>query len=108
VNSIANKKTVVKSEIISRSFFKLAKELFTFSLVLYLILLFSETIFPGFVSNNFNLDWVLGIVLLSGIIAAFDPEKLKKKNLKKTKNKKNLGNSVIFHPFNDLKQDEKI
>ena len=83
-----------------KSFFTFAKELFIFSLVLYLILLFLETIFPGFVSNNFSLDWVLGIVLLSGIIAAFDPEKPKKKN---KKSNKDLGNSVIFHPFDDLK-----
>ena len=85
-----------------KSFFKLAKELFAFSLVLYLILFLSETIFPGFVSNNFSLDWVLGIVLLSGIIAAFDPEKLKK-NLEEEKSNKDLGSSVIFHPFDNLK-----
>ena len=85
-----------------KSFFTFAKELFIFSLVLYLILLFLETIFPGFVSNNFSLDWMLGIVLLSGIITAFDPEKLKK-NLEEEKSNKDPENSVIFHPFDNLK-----
>ena len=83
-----------------KNFFKLAKELFAFFLVLYLILFLLETIFPGFASNNFSLDWMLGIVLLSGIIAAFDPEKPKKKN---KKSNKNYENSVVFHPFDDLK-----
>lgn len=50
-----------------------AKELFIFSLIFYLILFILETIFPGFVSYNFSLNWVLGGVLLLGLIAAFAP-----------------------------------
>lgn len=63
-------------------FLSAVKELFIFSLVLYLVLFILETVFPGFVSNNFNLNWVLGIVLSLGIISAFAPEEPKKKEKK--------------------------
>ena len=49
------------------------KDLFPFSLIFYLILLILETILPGFVSNNFDLNWVLGIVVFLGIIFVFLP-----------------------------------
>lgn len=52
----------------------IAKELFIISLIFYLMLFILETIFPGFVSYNFNLNWVLGLVLALGLIAAFAPE----------------------------------
>ncbi|MDP4010212.1 MAG: LytR C-terminal domain-containing protein [Candidatus Shapirobacteria bacterium] len=52
----------------------LLKQLFTFSLVFYLILFLLETLFPGFVSDVFSLNWVLGGVLILGIISAFLPE----------------------------------
>ena len=55
----------------------IAKELFIFSLIFYLILFILETIFPGFVSYNFSLNWALGGVLLLGLIAAFAPEEPK-------------------------------
>lgn len=43
-------------------------ELFQVSLVTYLILLLWETLDRGAVSNVFNLNWLLVIVLVSGII----------------------------------------
>jgi hypothetical protein len=43
-------------------------ELFNVSLVTYLILLLLETLSKGFVSDFFNLNILLGIVLVSGII----------------------------------------
>lgn len=43
-------------------------ELFHVSLVTYLILLLLETLDKGFVSDFFNLNILLGIVLLSGIV----------------------------------------
>jgi hypothetical protein len=43
-------------------------ELFNVSLVTYLILLLLETLSKGFVSDFFNLNILLGIVLISGII----------------------------------------
>lgn len=57
----------------------IAKELFIISLIFYLILFLLEIIFPGFVSYNFNLNWVLGLVLALGLIAAFAPEVSKEK-----------------------------
>lgn len=52
----------------------LFKQLFSFSLVFYLILFLLETLFPGFVSDNFSLNWILGEVLILGVITAFLPE----------------------------------
>jgi len=43
-------------------------ELFNVSLITYLILLLLETLDKGFVSNVFNLNYLLGVVLISGII----------------------------------------
>lgn len=43
-------------------------ELFQVSLVTYLILLLLETLDKGFVSNVFNLNYLLAVVLISGII----------------------------------------
>lgn len=46
----------------------IVNELFQVSLVTYLILLLVETLDKGFVSNAFNLNYLLAIVLVSGII----------------------------------------
>lgn len=46
----------------------LSQELFQFSLVTYLILLLAETIKEGFVSYFFNLNILLGVVLVSGVV----------------------------------------
>lgn len=43
-------------------------EFFQVSLVTYLILLLLETVIPGYVSNVFNLNILLGVVLVSGIL----------------------------------------
>lgn len=51
-----------------------AKSLFVVSLIIYLVGFLLEITFPGFVSNNFNLNWLLGGVLLLGLIAAFAPD----------------------------------
>lgn len=51
-----------------------AKNLFVGLLIIYLILFLLEVVFPGFVSNNFNLNWLLGGVLLLGLMAAFAPD----------------------------------
>ena len=45
-----------------------ATELFQVSLVAYLILLLLESISPGFVSDFFNLSFLLWAVILSGIV----------------------------------------
>jgi len=46
----------------------LLEELFQFSLITYLILLLAETLQTGFVSYFFNLNILLGVVLVSGIL----------------------------------------
>ena len=51
-----------------------AKNLFVVSLIIYLVLFLLEITLPGFISNNFNLNWVLGVVLILGVLAAFAPE----------------------------------
>jgi len=54
----------------------LAREIFPYALLFYLILFLLENLFPGFVSNNFSLNWVLVTVLASGLLAAFAPEEV--------------------------------
>lgn len=57
-----------------KPFFSLAQGLFPYVLIFYLILFLLENLFTGFVSNNFNLNWILGAVLLLGFLSAFAPE----------------------------------
>lgn len=57
--------------------FSFAQGLFPYILIFYLILFLLENLFTGFVSNNFNLNWVLGVVLFLGFLAAFAPEVVK-------------------------------
>ncbi|MEI8232923.1 MAG: hypothetical protein WCG44_04235 [bacterium] len=52
---------------------KLLHILFSFSLVLYLVLFLIENIFPGFVSHIFSLNYLLYPVLLFGIISSLYP-----------------------------------
>jgi len=53
------------------------------SLVTYLILLFIESVQTGIVSNFLNLNVLLGLALVTGLLAVFFPEKEIKKELKK-------------------------
>lgn len=62
-----------------------AKNLFVVSLVVYLVFFLLEITFPGFVSNNFNLNWILGIVLILGVLTAFAPVELKEEQQEKPK-----------------------
>ena len=54
------------------------QEFFTVILVTYLLLLLLEEIKEGFVSNFLNLNIILGITLISGIITVFGGESKKK------------------------------
>lgn len=47
---------------------KLVEEIFKISLVYYFIAYLLEEIFPGIVSSFLNLNYLLGIVILSGLI----------------------------------------
>jgi hypothetical protein len=51
--------------------FEFSAFLFPFALVLYLILFLLENVFPGFVSNIFDINYFLIPVLLFGFLAAF-------------------------------------
>lgn len=62
-----------------------AKSLFAASLIIYLAGFLLEIVLPGFISNNFNLNWILGIVLLLGLLAAFSEEETEEKEVEKPK-----------------------
>ena len=47
--------------------------LFSYSFVFYLILYLLETIIPGFVTDNFSLNWVLVPTLVFGVLSAIFP-----------------------------------
>ncbi len=63
---------------ILHSLLVLARDAFPYTLIFYLVLFLLENLFPGFVSSNFNLNWVLAAVLINGLLAAFAPEPQKK------------------------------
>lgn len=52
---------------------KLLSVLFSFFLMLYLVLFLVENIFPGFVSNAFSLTYMLYPVLIFGVLSALFP-----------------------------------
>lgn len=52
----------------------LAKDIFEVSLVSYLIFYLIDQIKQGFVSDFFNLNYILGVAIVSGIISAFSKE----------------------------------
>jgi hypothetical protein len=54
--------------------FSLAQGVFPYTLLFYLVLFLLENLLPGFVSNNFSLNWILVAVLVLGFLAAFAPE----------------------------------
>jgi hypothetical protein len=55
--------------------FLAGREFFQNALVAYLLLVVAETLKEGVVSNFFNLNWLLGVVLVSGVVMVLaDPE----------------------------------
>lgn len=64
--------------------------IFSYSFILYLILFLMETIFPGFVSNNFSLNYILIPVFIFGALSAFFPEDEKEEAPKKAATKFDL------------------
>lgn len=53
-------------------------DLFSYTLLAYLVLFLLENVFPGFVSNTFDPNLLLIPVVILGIASAFAPEKKKK------------------------------
>jgi hypothetical protein len=49
--------------------------LFPYLLIFYLVLFLLEYLFPGFVSNTFDLNYLLIPIIISGFFSAFAPEK---------------------------------
>lgn len=49
--------------------FVISRELFQSTLILYLVLAITETLLPGRVSDFFNINYLLIITLISGIVA---------------------------------------
>ncbi len=47
--------------------YTIGREFFQVMLITYLVLVVTETIRPGTVSNFFNLNWLLGAVLIFGL-----------------------------------------
>lgn len=60
--------------------------IFSYSFVFYLILYLLETILPGFVTDNFSLNWILTPTLFFGVLSAIFPaaeDESKTKEIKK-------------------------
>lgn len=53
--------------------FYFAQWLFPYALIFYLLLFLLENLFNGIVSNNFELNWVLGIVMFLAFLSVFAP-----------------------------------
>ena len=49
------------------------REIFPYALLIYLIFFLLEVLFPGFVSNNFDLNYLLVAVLILGFFSVFAP-----------------------------------
>ncbi len=56
-----------------RSILIIVRDVFPYVLLIYLIFFLLENLFPGFVSNNFDLNIVLIVVLILGLLSAFSP-----------------------------------
>lgn len=55
----------------NRQFFNIIIDFFQVSLLLYLLLFVFDEFKMGFVSNFINLNWILGIVVISGVLILF-------------------------------------
>lgn len=56
------------------SFLLLVKDLFVYSLIIYLSLFLLESFFPGFVNHDFNLNIILWITFIIGLLSFFSPK----------------------------------
>src|SRR3990167_2477337 len=56
-----------------KPFFILIRDIFPYGLLIYLIFFLLEVLLPGFVSNNFDLNYLLIIVLILAVLSIFAP-----------------------------------
>jgi len=54
-------------------FFVTIRDIFPYALLIYLVFFLLEVLLPGFVSNNFDLNYVLVTVLILGFFSVFAP-----------------------------------
>lgn len=86
----------------------LAKDIFEVSLVSYLVFYLIDQIKQGFVSNFFNLNYILWTAIVSGIISAFSKEKEEKTKPLTTRDYifitvlAIIGAAIIFYKTQDL------
>lgn len=59
---------------IIRVFLSITNKIFIFSLLIFLLLYLLESIFSGFISNNFSLNYFLLILVLLGLLSIFNSE----------------------------------
>jgi len=57
------------------------KKLFVIALIVYLVGFLLEITLPGFISNNFNLNYVLVVVLILGVLAVLAPDEETKEEI---------------------------
>jgi len=69
----------------TQPFFDFCKQLFVFALILYLVLFLLETVFPGFVSYNFDLNKILVVVFVLGFLSVFAQEEKAEQKKEKTR-----------------------
>ncbi|MDP3941662.1 MAG: hypothetical protein Q8Q49_05130 [bacterium] len=73
-----------------------SKEFFQYSLTTYLLLLLAETLKEGFVSYFFNLNILLGIVIISGIVMAIMQTRMLEENPPKKMTSADLEYSLLL------------
>lgn len=74
----------------------ISKEFFQYSLVTYLILLLAETLKQGIVSFFFNLNILLGIVLISGVVMVLTHNEKLDEKLKPEKKQKITAKDIEY------------
>ncbi len=104
---LSHQKTGTSREIFSQ----ISWNIFIFFLILYLFFAVAETAFPGFITNTLKFDFLLAIVVITGIINIFVPprnEKNIENNKSRTKNYFQLsflaiaGSLIIYYITKDF------
>lgn len=75
------------------------QDVFTISLITYLVFLLLEEFKKGFVSYNLNLNILLGLVIASGVLTVLSEEKTNKHKLKTNKNESRINKKDYFFIF---------